>query len=650
MMEIEKEKGDRASRPDRPSHVPNLWIAPKGRRGRHVKICSFARTMFTLPQSVDICNPMCIRYHDKFCNASHSQFQHSSFLIHFHAILTPMTQEQALTILKTGANVFLTGEPGSGKTYVINQYIDWLYACKVSVAVTASTGIAATHIGGQTIHSWSGVGARETLTAYDLEHITNLKKVIDKIKKAKVLVIDEISMIDARMLDMVNIIAQKVKHNPASFGGLQLICVGDFFQLPPISRVGEKLWYAFESHAWKEARPLVCYLDEQYRQEDEQLLGLLKSIRRNEIEEEHFTLLREQTDIAYEHIEPTRLYTHNADVDAVNYAKLKELSGYTRKFVMAGRGNKQLQQGLAKSCLSPELLELKEEAMVMCTKNNFEAGYVNGTLGRVVGFDIDGGYPKIETADGRTITVRPATWNVSEDGKVKAEIEQVPLRLAWAITVHKSQGMSLDAAEVDLSKAFVFGQGYVALSRVRTLSGLRMLGMSPTALTVDPRIVAIDEKFRQDSQDAVATFNSLEEERVSAMHKEFVSAVGGAYTKSTPPISKEKVFERAQKENTLEETKKLLQKSMSIGEIAKERGIAESTVWSHIEKLHELKQLTLAELQTLEPRNWGEIYAELREAIGVCGYEKLKPLFEYCKEKYDYNLVRLARIQFLLSE
>jgi hypothetical protein len=553
-------------------------------------------------------------------------------------------------MLKTGANVFLTGEPGSGKTYVINQYLDWLSACKVSVAVTASTGIAATHIGGMTIHSWSGIGARDTINAYDLEHITTQKKVIEKIKRARVLIIDEVSMLDARLLDMVNVITKKVKHVDAPYGGLQVIFVGDFFQLPPITRMGETVRYAFESHAWAEAKPLVCYLEDQYRQEDEQLLALLRSIRKNEVEEEHFTLLKEQTDIAYENIEPTRLYTHNADVDAVNLAHLRSLSGMVRKFAMEGRGNKQLQQGLIKSCLSPELLELKEDAMVMCTKNNFEVGYVNGTLGRVVGFDIEGGYPKIETADGRIITIAPTTWTVSEDGKIRAEIEQVPLRLAWAITVHKSQGMSLDAAEIDLSKAFVFGQGYVALSRVRSLAGLKMIGMSPTALRVDPRIVAADAQFRVLSADAVSAFDALEPEEVTLLHKQFVSSCGGAYTAEVTAISKEKISARASKESSTQETRRLLREKMTIAQIAKERDVAESTVWTHIEKLVEEKAIDFGDTVHLEPKGWEESYTQLREAILRCGHEKLKPIFEYCKEAYDYNLVRLARIQFLLRE
>jgi hypothetical protein len=561
-----------------------------------------------------------------------------------------MNQERALSILKTGANAFVTGEPGSGKTYLINAYIAYLEACKLSVAVTASTGIAATHIGGMTIHSWSGIGARDSLSPYDLDHIASQQKTQKRVGKAHTLIIDEISMLDGKLLDMVDRVCRAVRKNNDPFGGLQVVFVGDFFQLPPIAKMGEAVHYAFESPAWSAARPVVCYLDGQFRQEDEMLLALLQSIRRNEVEEEHYTLLSEQTEIGYEHIEPTRLFTHNADVDAVNAAKLRELPGMVRKFAMSGRGNKQLQESLAKNCLSPQLLELKEQAMVMCTKNNFEAGYVNGTLGRVVAFDAEDGYPIIETAGGRRIPIKPATWSVAEDNKVLAEIEQVPLRLAWAITIHKSQGMSLDAAEIDLTRAFAYGQGYVALSRVRTLAGLKLLGLGPNALGVDPKIVAVDARFRQASDEADDLFADMEEGELARLHEGFVKNNGGTVPSGEVSASPSRGAERLREESTYEETLRLLRDGRSVAEIAKERDIAESTVWSHLEKLREDGELTMKDLHSLtsEP-DWDDIYRELKEGFEACGTEKLKPVFEYAKEQYGYPQVRLARIVYLLS-
>jgi hypothetical protein len=561
-----------------------------------------------------------------------------------------MTQERALDILKTGANVFLTGEPGAGKTYVINKYVAWLEAAGLNVAVTASTGLAATHIGGMTIHSWSGVGIKDFLTPFDLEQISTRERIVKRAKAAQVLVLDEISMLDGKVLDMVDQVLRTVRVSEEPFGGIQVVCIGDFFQLPPVTRQGDVMRYAFECNAWLNMKPLICYITEQYRQEDEQLLGLLGSIRRNEIEEDHYTLLEEQKEIAFEHIEPTRLYTHNADVDTVNNQKLAELPGPIRKFQMAGKGSKPMIEGLMKNCLSPQVLELKEDAMVMCTKNNFEAGYVNGTLGRVVRFDE--GVPVIETLEGDEIVMKTTTWELAEDGKVLASIEQLPLRLAWAITVHKSQGMSLDAAEIDLSKAFVYGQGYVALSRVRSLDGLKVLGMHPNALQVDPKIVLQDVKFHTESTTAEDAFIAMEDEEVLQMHERFVVAHGG----KVPSDDEVGVVKTAHKtvsaDSTYEVTKSLLLEGRSVKEIADTRDVTETTIWTHIEKLAQDGLLTADDVSILEPTDvdWGKARDIFDAAIVKYGDEKLKPLYEAADEEYDYTLVRLARIQYQLEE
>ncbi len=557
--------------------------------------------------------------------------------------LYPMLQTQALDILKTGANVFLTGEPGAGKTHTINQYIAWLEAAKLPVAITASTGIAATHIGGMTIHSWSGIGIRETLSNYDLDKIATNEKTVRRVKKAKVLIIDEVSMLSRTTLDMVNVVTQTIRQNHDAFGGLQVIFVGDFFQLPPITKGDDTIHYAFESNAWQEARPLICYLTEQHRQEDEMFLSLLKSIRSGEIEEEHFTLLRDQTDIEQENIEPTKLYTHNADVDGFNQQKLNSLGGDKRTFKMTGRGAKALIEGLVRTCLSPDTLELKLESMVMCTKNNFEKGYVNGTLGRIVDFDRTEGWPIIETFDGRRITLEPVSWEVVEDGKVRASIEQIPLRLAWAITVHKSQGMSLDAAEMDLSRTFVYGQGYVALSRVRTLAGLKLSGMNPSALNVDPRVIRQNERFQEESEIAEDTFKEMDDKDLEKMQKNFVTAMGGKMPKPGE-VKKARPEKRILKESTQEVTKQLLQEGKSVTKIAKERSVTEGTIWGHIEKLAEESQIKQKDIKHILPDNWSKAKKDIYKAIDKVGNELLKPIYEELDGEYDYYIIRLVRI------
>jgi ATP-dependent DNA helicase PIF1 len=557
-----------------------------------------------------------------------------------------MTQERALEVLKTGANIFLTGEPGAGKTYVLNQYIAWLEHMGVSVAVTASTGIAATHIGGMTIHSWSGIGARDEITPRDVDFIAQNEKTVKRMKRARVLVIDEISMLDGRMLDGIETIARTIRQSGEPFGGLQVILVGDFFQLPPIAGRGEMSRFAFESTSWERAKFLTCYLTEQHRQEDDMLLGLLSAIRRNDVDESHYTLLGEQTEIGYDDIEPTRLFTHNSDVDALNLDRLNLLDTEKVMFKMESRGSKPLLMGLVKNCLSPETLLLKREAMVMCTKNNFEAGYVNGTLGRVVDFDHDDGFPIIQTSDERTIKMMPASWTIAEDGKVLAEITQVPLRLAWAITVHKSQGMSLDAAEIDLRNAFTYGQGYVALSRVRTLTGMKVLGLNPQALLVDPRVVNRDEHFKNESDDADATFDEMDDEAVTEHHKAFILASGGTWKAGEPIQSAKTTLERVKKESTYTLTKELVMKRLDAPSIARERNMALSTIWAHIEKLVEDGELEREHLHPLIPSSlsWEDVYGEMSEAFRKEGTEKLKPVYEALGERYDYDTIRLGRI------
>lgn len=559
-----------------------------------------------------------------------------------------MTQDRALEVLKTGANIFLTGEPGAGKTYVLNQYVSWLEHMGIPVAVTASTGIAATHIGGLTIHSWSGIGARDSLSQYDLDFIATNEKIVKRIKKVRVLVIDEISMLDGRVLDGIEQIMRTVRQSGEPFGGLQVILVGDFFQLPPIAGRGEMSRFAFESSAWDRAKFLTTYLTEQHRQEDDLLLGLLSAIRRNDVDESHYTLLGEQTEIGYTDIEPTRLFTHNSDVDVLNMDRLNMLDAKKMTFTMEAKGNKALLANLVKNCLSPEVLLLKREAMVMCTKNNFEAGYVNGTLGRVVDFDHDDGFPIIQTSDERTIKILPASWTIAEEGKVHAEITQVPLRLAWAITVHKSQGMSLDAAEIDLRNAFTYGQGYVALSRVRTLTGMKVLGLNSQALLVDPRVVNRDAHFKEESEDVDATFDVMDEEAILEHHKGYVRAAGGTWKEGEVKTNQKPSFERVKKESTYAVTKELVLKRLDAHSIAKERNMALSTIWSHIEKLVVDGELSREHLHPLIPSSisWEDVYGEMSEVFRQEGTERLKPVYEALGERYDYDTIRLGRIFF----
>jgi len=438
-----------------------------------------------------------------------------------------MEQSKALEILKSGKNVFLTGSAGTGKTYVLNQYIQHLKDSKVPVAITASTGIAATHMGGVTIHSWCGIGVKEEISDKDLKKLGVRKDFKKKLIKAKVLIIDEISMLHKNQLDAVNRVVQFFRESPAAFGRLQVVLCGDFFQLPPIGKYGErsKDKFAFMSEAWQQAAFNVCYLTEQYRQSDNDLNTLLNEIRTGEVSEISMNLLRHaQTNKLDERHDPTKLYTHNMDVDRVNTAHLNDLEGKKRVFRAKTTGKKALVETLKKSVLASSILELKIGAKVMFVKNNPDKGYINGTLGKVEKYSSIG-LPMVKTMDNKVITVAPEKWGIEEDtGKALASFNQIPLRLAWAITVHKCQGMTLDAVEIDLSKTFEKGQGYVALSRLKEIENLQLLGINSVALQVDALAQKADIRFQELSNEAEDKY-SLDD--LGEAQKLFVRTAGG---------------------------------------------------------------------------------------------------------------------------
>jgi ATP-dependent exoDNAse (exonuclease V) alpha subunit len=451
-----------------------------------------------------------------------------------------MTQSEALAILKTGSNVFVTGEPGSGKTHTINQYVAYLRARGIEPAVTASTGIAATHIHGMTIHSWSGIGIKTTLGRSDLDAIALNKPIVKRVRRANVLIIDEVSMLSPETLSMVDAVCREIKEGSEPFGGIQIVLVGDFFQLPPIVKpaVGgdsqilfmeeSSARFAYDSPAWGRANPVVCYLTEQHRQDDGDYLALLSAIRRNAFGDEHLRRLADRR-VRRDAAPPgaPKLFSHNVDVDRVNEGILAGLPGELHVFTLSSQGPEPLVSALKKGCLSPETLRLKVGAAVMFTKNNPQEGFVNGTLGTVEAFDGHDHHPIVRTRSGRRIAVESMDWAVEEHGTIRARITQVPLRLAWAITVHKSQGMSLDEAVMDLRDVFEFGQGYVALSRVRRLSGLHLLGWTERAFQVHPDVSTKDGEFRAQSEQAARAFSGMTVEEMTAKHERFLRLCGG---------------------------------------------------------------------------------------------------------------------------
>jgi len=514
-----------------------------------------------------------------------------------------MTQDQAYLIMKTGVNIYLTGSAGSGKTYLLNKYIDYLENHNIPVAVTASTGIAATHMNGMTIHSWSGIGIRNFLDEKGLEQLEEKKYLWKRFEKARVLIIDEVSMLHASQLDMVEKVCRRFKRNDKPFGGLQVILSGDFFQLPPINKVvrpaysqgyGEVIednesGMIYNSASWTILNPAICYIEEQHRQEDDTLTEILNSIRNNSLDEYHYDLLRGRMNANLKNgVKATKLYTHNINVDEINNIELGLIKDEKERVSdMTSSGPEMLVDILKKSCLAHEKLKLKVGAEVMCIKNNFEEGYANGSRGKVVGFEPETDYPIIELYNGKKVSLKPELWAIEEDGKIKASVSQIPLRLAWAITIHKSQGMSLDNAEIDLSRTFSYGMGYVALSRVRTLEGISLVGFNSDSLRVDPKVLEFDQDLKNQSFSNELLFKKLKSDDQKKLEDEFIIRMGGNIREEKIKKNKKQNNVRDTKTPTILITKELLDAGKNIKDIAKERSFTRETIISHIEQIKE---------------------------------------------------------------
>lgn len=544
-----------------------------------------------------------------------------------------MTQDEAFEILKAGKNVFVTGPAGSGKTYLVNRYITYLRENNINTGITASTGIAATHMGGVTIHSWSGIGVAADLSPVDIENMVEKEYLFKRFDKVKVLIIDEVSMLHHFRLDLVNRVLKAMKRSDEPFGGIQVVLCGDFFQLPPIARAGEpRAQFVYASEAWEEAEFTVCYLTEQFRQKDDAALSVLNEIRSGEISEQSKEHLTSRHNVrSPKHTTSTKLFTHNVDVDVLNDAELEKIEGdEITEYPMEMRGREALALTIKKSCLAPEVLRLKPGARVMCVKNNFEAGYVNGTLGVVVSCDVDND-PIIRTVSGKKITIGRASWKIEEDGKTKAEILQYPLRLAWAITVHKSQGMSLDAVEVDLSRSFEPGMGYVALSRVRTLEGLTILGMNEMALRVHEDARAFEDEMKKLSSDALKEFKALGKKEQARLQEEFLARSRG--------------FKKEKKLATHEETALLIAEKKSLADIAKARGVTTETVVAHIEKLiEEESRVDMRYLKHEMPSaHFVKIEKAIKEILKTEKIVRLTPVKNIVGPNVSFLNIRLAR-------
>jgi ATP-dependent DNA helicase PIF1 len=398
----------------------------------------------------------------------------------------------------SGKNIFLTGPAGTGKSFCVNLLFKFLDLHGIFYGKTATTGVAAINIGGTTVHSWSGMGLADDNGEDLLNKVNDNKKAKNRIKNAKVLIIDEVSMAKSELVEKLDVVCQYIRNRDKPFGGIQIIMVGDFMQLPPVFTRFEQELFAFDSRAWGDANIKTIHLTEIVRQHNEpHFARFLNEVRMGEAKD--FSLLMPCLDRVFpdDGIVPVKLFCRNLDVSTFNSGELRKIKTESQFYEAVDAGGDQWKQFFDKNCQAPTRLELKVGAQVILLRNiDLALELVNGSVGVVEKVYTD--CVEVRFSSG-TYAVEPFTWEVKQNeydelnGAMKKVIlatrRQIPLKLAWALTIHKSQGSTLDRAEIDVSEAFAPGQAYVALSRVRNLGSLKIRGFSPNNIKTNQRCI-----------------------------------------------------------------------------------------------------------------------------------------------------------------
>ena len=446
-------------------------------------------------------------------------------------------------VLHHGRNVFFHGAAGTGKSFVLHTLVALLrekHGASDAVAVTAPTGIAAVAIGGCTIHKFIGAGLCAGHPRAVADKVVKSEKATRRWRETRALVVDEVSMLDADIMQKLDFIGRAARDEHAvPFGGLQLVVTGDFYQLPPVSKGAflEGPPFAFDCDAWRDARFCAVELTRVLRQKDPRLVEALREVRSGDVQVGGrasclFRSLQRPLPPNAEGVLPTRLHSVNANVDAENRDELARLPGDAVAFEARDAGDDAaVLDVLRKNCQAPQTLTLKLGAQVVLIKNVDDA-LVNGSRGVVKGFvtrsdteyarrksnfrihprrvaDAERAFPRwplVAFDNGRVLAVGPGEFSASAGKKAYADRLQVPLKLAWALTVHKSQGMTLSRVEVNLRDAFDYGQVYVALSRATCVEGLCVRGFDERKIKAHPKVkefyASLRECDRLDAADA----------------------------------------------------------------------------------------------------------------------------------------------------
>lgn len=413
-------------------------------------------------------------------------------------------QKKAYNMLCESKNMFISGSAGTGKSYLIEKYYNYAVNKYTTEKVfkTSSTGVSAILINGKTLHSWAGIMLGEGT----VEQLVKGMKLFPKLRwlKAKVLFIDEISMISPDLFDKLEEIARIIRANDKPFGGIQIVITGDFFQLPVVKC--ER--FCFESKSWHKVIEHSVNLTEIIRQKDPVFQALLNQVRYGFISDSNSELLDSRVEVELKNdagIEPTILYAKNIDVDNLNKQKLQELISkdkvytYNANYVNRNLGTtpqeytKQLENFQKYEKNIPNKIFLAKGAQVIF-KKNIDDEVANGTRGVVIDFktviDSPVEYPVVKLLNGNTRIVTPVEFEYQVKNEFKFIKKQIPLKLAWATTIHSCQGSTLDYVKADIgSSIFTYGQVYVVLSRVKTLEGLTLIGYNRNSIAAHPSVL-----------------------------------------------------------------------------------------------------------------------------------------------------------------
>jgi ATP-dependent DNA helicase PIF1 len=398
--------------------------------------------------------------------------------------------------IKAGFNTVITGPGGSGKTTIIRELSS---SISKNLSVTAMTGAASVLINGTTLHSCLGIGLGNGTKHELLVKIRNSRKLTKKWETLEMLIIDEISMLSSELFDKLNYLAKNIRNSKTPFGGIQLVLSGDFLQLPCIN--GN---FCFESETWQECNFQIFNLSLILRQSDLIFQECLNNARFGKLSQDNLQYITnpKDDDTGDEKtlkIKPTKIFCFNADVDEINNRKLSKIQSvkhkYTAEFEYLFSTRTFGIESVSKLCNAQPVLHLAIGAQVMLLVNVFD-NLVNGSRGVVVDFHTDD-TPIVLFKNGIRRQIPFHNYEVVEGKKVLARIWQIPLRLAYAITVHKSQGMSLDSAVVDLKGVFEYGQAYVALSRVRSVNGLTLINATCESFRAHPKALAFYQALEQ---------------------------------------------------------------------------------------------------------------------------------------------------------